>query len=226
MVVSLIAAGIWLGGLVLNLRRLTILDGIYDPDTGTCIFSHTHRGLLNAFGVLVVDAVLLLTMLIGLLRSTHRNSTGIWKLLYQQCIVWFALALIAEIPIVAFEVLNWNDAWNDMFVSPALTILSIAAARMYRSLSNHGNLTEYVASYPPQFSPGASNPTALYGGTKGHSPVHIVSVTQSEGTRTTYNTTAFSPTDEIQVEFVPRGSVSSLENTHDNKPNSATYGMV
>lgn len=64
--------------------KLHKLDGIYNPDTGTCIFSHTHRGLLNAFGVLVVDAVLLLTMLIGLLRSTHRNPTGIWKLLYQQ----------------------------------------------------------------------------------------------------------------------------------------------
>ena len=30
----------------------------------------------------MVDVVLLLTMLIGLLR--HRNSAGIWKLLYQQ----------------------------------------------------------------------------------------------------------------------------------------------
>jgi len=30
----------------------------------------------------VVDVVLLLAMLIGLLR--HRNSVGIWKLLYQQ----------------------------------------------------------------------------------------------------------------------------------------------
>ena len=78
---------------------------------------HTHSGLLNGFGVLVVDTVLLLTMLIGLLRSTHRNSTGIWKLLYQQvtlrmfspccqmfssvqCVIWFVLALIAEIPVV------------------------------------------------------------------------------------------------------------------------------
>jgi hypothetical protein len=118
---------------------------------------------------------------------------------------------------------------------------------MYRSLSDHGTLTDYVyvlpmsnhqfqgrsqsetpsfpplrASYPPQFSPGASNPTALRGGTKGDSPMHIVSVAQSEGTRMTYSTTAFSPTDsgEIQVELARRGSVFSLENTHD-KPNSA-----
>ena len=42
-----------------------------------------------------------------------------------------------------------------------------------------------------------------------------------------YNATAFSQTDEIQVEFVPGGSVSSLahENTHD-RPNSAAYKAV
>ena len=57
---------------------------MYNPIAGTCIVLYTHTELVNAFGVLVVDAVLLLTMLIGLLRHAHRGSTGIWKLLYQQ----------------------------------------------------------------------------------------------------------------------------------------------
>ena len=48
----------------------------------SCIVLHTHGSLVNAFGILVVDVVLLLAMLIGLLR--HGNSDGIWKLLYQQ----------------------------------------------------------------------------------------------------------------------------------------------
>lgn len=57
---------------------------MYSPIVDTCIVSHTHRGLVNAVGILVADVVLLLTMLIGLLGHAHRSSTGIWKLLYQQ----------------------------------------------------------------------------------------------------------------------------------------------
>jgi len=124
------------------------------------------------------------------------------------------LALIAEIPTVVFGVLNLNDAWNFMFDGTALTILSIAAARMYRSLTDRGPFT---GPSPPRFSPGAPNPTALCRGTEDHGPMHIVSVTQLEGTQMPYKATAFSPTDEIQVEFVTGGSISSLapENTHD-----------
>lgn len=227
MVVSLIAVGTWLGGLALNIRRLIILDGRYSPVTDTCIFLHTHRGITNAFGVLVVDAVLLLTMLIGLLRPTHRNSAGIWKLLYQQCIIWFALALIAEIPVVVCEVLDLNDAWNDMFIGVALTILSIAAARMYRSLFDPGLVTGSMSSHPPRFSLGASNPIVLRGGSKGHGPMHIVSVTQSEGTQMTHNATAVSQTDEIELEFIPGGSISSLahKNTRE-KTHPAVYEVV
>jgi len=52
----------------------------------TCIVLHTHGvcGLVSVVGILVADLVLLLAMLIGLLRHSHRNPTGIWKLLYQQ----------------------------------------------------------------------------------------------------------------------------------------------
>ncbi|KAI0246155.1 hypothetical protein BJV78DRAFT_1257240 [Lactifluus subvellereus] len=49
-------------------------------------------------------------MLTGLLRYAHRSSTGIWYLLYQQCIIWIALASIAEVPAVVFLTLNLNGA--------------------------------------------------------------------------------------------------------------------
>lgn len=57
---------------------------LYHPILDACITLHTHGGLVNVLGVLVVDVVLLSTMLVGLLRHAHRGSTGIWKLLYQQ----------------------------------------------------------------------------------------------------------------------------------------------
>jgi hypothetical protein len=63
------------------------LEGIYNPAVNSCVTLRTHRLLVNAIGVLVVDVVLLLTMLIGLLRHPHKSSTGMWKFLYQQVTV-------------------------------------------------------------------------------------------------------------------------------------------
>ena len=68
----------------LTLTQISKLAGTYNPIMDTCIILHTHRALANALGALVVDGMLLLTMLIGLLRDAHGNSTGICKLLYQQ----------------------------------------------------------------------------------------------------------------------------------------------
>ena len=102
---SLIAVGVLLSGPVLNIRRtflssivqatvlwfracaykdLTIITVTYTPLTDSCTILHTHRALVNAIGILVIDVVLLLMMLIGLLRQASRNSIGICKLLYQQ----------------------------------------------------------------------------------------------------------------------------------------------
>jgi len=97
-IVSLIAVGFWLGGLALHIRSLTIVNMTYIVIVNTCVTLHTRRGIVSALGVLVVDIVLLLTMLIGLLRHAQKSSIGIWKLLYQQCIIWLALAFLAEIP--------------------------------------------------------------------------------------------------------------------------------
>ena len=67
-----------------NLNVFAKVDTSYDTILEACTTLHTRRGLVNSIGVLAVDVVLLLAMLIGLLRSAHRNSTGIWYLLYQQ----------------------------------------------------------------------------------------------------------------------------------------------
>jgi hypothetical protein len=126
--VSLVAIGVWSGGLALQIRStfripsclychlihlmglsltrackaLTVVSltgvlfvdsthahlrkvrGTYNPILGVCIVLRMHISLVNAFSVLVVDFVLLLTMLTGLLRHAHKCSTGIWKLLYRQ----------------------------------------------------------------------------------------------------------------------------------------------
>ncbi|KAF8499559.1 hypothetical protein F5888DRAFT_85788 [Russula emetica] len=151
-VVSLISVGVWAGPFALNIRSLTKVEAAFDPLVNACVVTKTHEGLVNALAVLVADIVLLLTMLIGLLRHASRRSTGLWKLLYQQCIIWIALAAFAEIPPVVFLIFNLNDVWNEMLTGPAITILTIGATRMYRSLSEYGSITEFVSLDLPQFS--------------------------------------------------------------------------
>jgi len=216
-IVSVLAIGGWLGGLALNIRHLTMVHGTYNPIVNSCIFLQTHNGIVNAIGILVVDVVLLLTMLIGLLRDARRNSIGIWKLLYQQCIIWIVLAFLAEIPPVVFYILNLNDAWNQMLLGETMAVLSIGAARMYRSLSDYGSLTKYVLENVPTFSSGTSNTTAQRTGTNDNLPMLFPSVPQSEESRTMHEVPIFLPADHLQVKIVLGGSTSSvtLENTKD-----------
>ena len=73
----------------------------------------------------------------------------------------------------------------------------------------------------------ALNPTAQCRAGIVHDTMHFVFFTQSEGTRTTYEAPVFPPTDQIQVEFVPGGSVSGVEHENTNeKPNSTRYETV
>jgi hypothetical protein len=67
-----------------------------DPITEGCAALKTHRGLANAIAVLAVDVTLLIGMLIGLLRSAHKSSTGIWYLLYQQVTPSSSFTLAAD----------------------------------------------------------------------------------------------------------------------------------
>ncbi|KAH9010108.1 hypothetical protein EDB84DRAFT_1142763 [Lactarius hengduanensis] len=114
-VVSSIALSVWLTGLALHIRTVTRIEVTYNSLFGACIVLKTQSGLASVVAILSVDAILLVIMLIGLLRHTHGGSTGMWHLLYKQCIIWMILIAIAEIPPVVFFGLDLNDAWNEMF---------------------------------------------------------------------------------------------------------------
>jgi hypothetical protein len=68
-------------------HEINQLATAYDPILDACVALVTRKDLLNTLGILIVDVILLLAMLIGLLRHPHRNSTGLWKFLYQQVIL-------------------------------------------------------------------------------------------------------------------------------------------
>ncbi|KAN0107390.1 hypothetical protein V8E52_010221 [Russula decolorans] len=211
-IVSLISVGVWAGVLALNIRNLTMVEVAFNPLVNACVVTKTHSRLVNALAVLVADMVLLLTMLIGLLRLASRRSTGLLKLLYQQCIIWIALAAFAEVPPVVLLILNLNDVWNTMLTGPAVTILTIGATRMYRSLSEYGSITTFVSSDLPHYSTGVSVPASPPPkSTNTFGPMNFASGTQSGSLLTACEAPVFLPADQVlQVEFVPNMSDSSL----------------
>lgn len=209
-IMSSIAVVAWMAGLALNIRNLTMIVPSRDPITEGCAALKTHRGLANAIAVLAVDVTLLIGMLIGLLRSAHKSSTGIWYLLYQQCIIWIFLAGVAEIPPVVFLALNFNDPWNEMFTGLELTILTIGAARMYRSLTKQGSFTDY-SSDPPHFSPGLPVINLHRDAYTDSSPMHFATVgTSSRSERTMAEAPVFIPADQTRIEFIPGASATTL----------------
>ncbi|KAI0246154.1 hypothetical protein BJV78DRAFT_192681 [Lactifluus subvellereus] len=218
-IVSFLSVSVWLAGNAILLHSLTTVEALSNHQD-TCTVVGIHKTLSGAVAVLVVDVVLLMSMLIGLLRYAHRSSTGIWYLLYQQCIIWIALASIAEVPVVVFLILNLNDAWNEMFARSAITILSLGAARLYRSLCQHGSLTKYMTSELPHFSPGKPISNVQYGAGNVHSSIHFVAATESNNTVSTSEAPVFIPKDTVQLRFEPGASNPRLvhEKSEDKMP--------
>ncbi|KAI0246168.1 hypothetical protein BJV78DRAFT_194666 [Lactifluus subvellereus] len=203
--VSCISISVWLVGNAINLYSLTLLKGD-NTFQGTCRVIGSRKFLSSAVGILVVDTVLFMSMLIGLLRYAHRSSTGIWYLLYQQCIIWIALACIAE-----------------MFIDAGIAILSIGAARLHRSLCQRGSLTEYVASELPPFPLGRPISNVQYRAANVHSSIHFAAAAQSNGIVSTSESPVFVPKDPIQLRFVSGRSSPKL--VHGNTKDKVEYNL-
>ncbi|KAI0248167.1 hypothetical protein BJV78DRAFT_842672 [Lactifluus subvellereus] len=223
-IVSFLFVCVWLAGTVSIIYSLTTVKAFYSPNRHKCTILGLHNFLSAAAVALVVDIVLLMSMLIGLLRHAHRTSTGIWYLLYQQCIIWIALACIVEVPVVVFLILNLNDAWNEMFVHSAIAILSLGAARLYRSLCQHGTLTEYMTSELPHFLPGRpiSNAQSRPGNVHSSS-IHFVATTHSNNIVLTSEAPVFIPRGPIQLRFAPGASNPRL--VHEKSEDRVGYDL-
>ncbi|KAH9953968.1 hypothetical protein BGW80DRAFT_448273 [Lactifluus volemus] len=50
-------------------------------------------------------------MLLGIMRSSHGSSFGLWHLLYQQCFIWLVLATIADVPLMVLLILDLNGVY-------------------------------------------------------------------------------------------------------------------
>jgi len=110
----------------------------WDNQQNCCVIRDAESNKPTMIVMLATDVILLLTMFVGLIRLLGRGggTFELGRLLWRQGVIWLVLGIAAELTPVMFICLFLNDALNIMFLMPALLTMSIAATRMYRSLSD------------------------------------------------------------------------------------------
>ncbi|KAH9954854.1 hypothetical protein BC827DRAFT_1272180 [Russula dissimulans] len=138
-IVSAIALGSWIASFACLIRAV-LARSTWSPITSTCVVPNTKDSELNFLVALSTDMTMLLFMLFGLFRLRQENDglSGLCRFLWNQGLIWLVLINIAYVPPVVCFALNLNAPFNMMFQTPALATLTIAATRMYRSLSDFG----------------------------------------------------------------------------------------
>jgi len=123
-----------------TLHLLTGIRAFWDPGLGYrgCVM-HAPRMHLVSMSIATMGAyaVLLITMLLGLLRQRPERSYGVWDMLSQQGWMWLALAVVAEVPTLFLVLLDINYALNVVLQVPRVVIASIGTTTMFRILYNY-----------------------------------------------------------------------------------------
>jgi len=139
LVVALVLA-VWLADASILIHGVTQIHAKWVPLSLACGPPNTQSTKLAITTMPVTDITLLVIMLVGLLRLRHRGGGkfNLGRLLWKQGVIYLLVATIAEIPPVVSIYLDLNPAFDLMFLTPSLITMSIAATRMYRSLSDFG----------------------------------------------------------------------------------------
>ncbi|KAI9461159.1 hypothetical protein F5148DRAFT_248797 [Russula earlei] len=140
-IVSAIVLGIWVAYVGTLIHGVVLMHSVWSPLTNACDVLNSADSKLAIIIALSTDLVLLLIILIGLLRWRFKEGgpSSLTRFLWKQGLIWLLLATVAYVPAVLFLSLNLNPPFNLMFQTPALVTVTIAATRMYRSLSDYGS---------------------------------------------------------------------------------------
>ncbi|TFK35707.1 hypothetical protein BDQ12DRAFT_687825 [Crucibulum laeve] len=122
-----------LANIAFLIRGVFDIHAIWDPTFQSCIPSNILSSQINIIVSMATDIIMLLLMLAGLYRQKFPGA--LWKMLHRQGIIWIVVATIGQIPAVLLQGINFNDAMNLIFLTPAFIILTICTTSMYRDLN-------------------------------------------------------------------------------------------
>jgi len=98
---------------------------------------HLESIRLSVVSSFVTDVTLLSIMLLGLHRMRrHGGLMSLGQFLWNQGVVWLLVVIVAELTPTVFILLNLNRPTSIMLQIPWIISMTIAATRMYRSLSD------------------------------------------------------------------------------------------
>ena len=79
--------------------------------------------MAGAVGSVVTDVILVISMLIGLVRSPHSSTTGLWRLLYQQVVIYlYSLLTTDALPVLHLVGLGDDCGCSTYGVSISVTL--------------------------------------------------------------------------------------------------------
>ncbi|KZV74196.1 hypothetical protein PENSPDRAFT_662557 [Peniophora sp. CONT] len=123
--------------LALLIHSVVNSHGMWDDGAKSCVLRDSAPVTLSILSAtLAVDVILLLLMLYGLLRKREARRFSLWTFLLAQGILWFIVAIATEVPTVIVTGLNFNAVLSESLQAVGVLILSLAATRMYRSLTD------------------------------------------------------------------------------------------
>lgn len=149
-----------LGHWALLYRTMFVVQARWEPSLGVCLVTNTNSDLLNVtfFFTMGFDLTILIFTAVALLGRPSAK-TGLWRMLFQDGLVYFLISFSMNCIPAVLNVLNLNTPMNVIATIPAATITSIAACRaVMRLLSfQHNDLYVHsaVASTPRRADPGA-----------------------------------------------------------------------
>ncbi|KZV71909.1 hypothetical protein PENSPDRAFT_377224 [Peniophora sp. CONT] len=134
----------------LGLKSVVLISSRYDPSIGQCTLDDVVQDRAVSVATLITDWTLLAFILVGLQRS-WQNARGfpLWYTLWNQGLIYFALAIAMEVPLVVFLMLNLNEVMNTFFVIPSVVMLVAGATRFHRALTRHVSRTVTVYNGVP-----------------------------------------------------------------------------
>jgi len=154
-IIIAVAFGMWGTNVVFLIQGVFGFHATWGNEN--CAVTDLESIRLSTIVALVTDIILLSIMLIGLSHMRHHGggTMALGRLLWNQGVIWLVVSVVAELTPTVFICLDLNEPFNLVFQIPWVITMSIAATRMYRSLS------EFMSSNISQKTLPTSGRTAL-----------------------------------------------------------------
>ncbi|KAK0453391.1 hypothetical protein EV421DRAFT_677721 [Armillaria borealis] len=140
---SLLCAAHW--GLLY--RTMFIVHAAWEETAGACVVVQTSPGILNVtfFFTMGFDFVILCFTAVALI-SKHTARTDLWKLLFNDGLVYFLVTFSCNCIPAVLNILNLNTPMNVIATVPAALVSSIASGRAVMRLLDFHSHDVYVHS--------------------------------------------------------------------------------